>query len=282
MAKIAYLGLGAMGSPMARHLAAAGHAMTVYNRTPARAEAWAAAHGGRTAATPAEAAADQDFVISCVGEDADLEAITLAPDGAFGAIAPGAVFVDHSTVSLAIARRLAAEAEARGFAAVDAPVTGNEIGAEKGILSIMCGGAAEAVAAAEPVLRAYAARVVHIGPAGAGQGAKAANQIAIAGTLQGLWDAQVFARAAGLDLGKVFEAISGGSAQSWQMDNRWHEIAAETRGFPFAVGWLHKDLALVLEEAERIGADLPATTRTDRFFAEIEAQGGGRKLPLRR
>ncbi len=277
MARIAFLGLGAMGSPIARHLAAAGHAMTVYNRTGAKAEAWVAANGGRIAATPGEAARGHDLVISCVGEDADLEAVTLGPDGAFDAMQAGAVFVDHSTVSVAIARQLAGEARARGFEALDAPVTGNEIGAEKGILSIMCGGSAEAIAAADPVMRAYAARVVHIGEAGAGQGAKAANQIAIAGTLQCMWEAQRFARAAGLDLNKVFEAISGGSAQSWQMDHRWHEIAAETRGFPFAVGWLHKDLALVIDEAERIGTDLPATTLIDRNFAAIEASGGGRK-----
>ncbi len=277
MAKIGFLGLGAMGGPIARHLAGAGHALTLYNRTRVRSEAWIAAHGGAIAATPAEAAAGQDFVVSCVGEDADLEAITLGPDSAFAAIAPGAVFVDHTTASARLARRLAEEAGARGFAAVDAPVTGGEFGAETGTLSIMCGGSAEAVARIDPVLRAYAARVVHVGGPGTGQATKMANQIAIAGTLQGVWEAQRFAAAAGLDLDRVFEAISGGSAQSWQMDQRWREIAAETRDFPFFVGWLHKDVALALDEARRIGADLPAATIIDQVFAQIEAMGGGRK-----
>ena len=276
MAKIAFLGLGAMGGPLARHLAEAGHSLTVYNRTPARAEAWVAAHGGQSAATPAEAAAAQEVVIACVGEDKDVEAITLGPDGAFAAIAPGALFIDHTSASAQLARRLSDDAVARGFEALDAPVTGGEIGAEAGDLVVMCGGSDAAFARAEPLVRTYASRVVHMGGPGAGQTAKMANQAAIAGTLQAMVEAMRFARTAGLDLDAMFEVMSGGCAASWQVDHRWHEIAAETRPFGFWVGWLRKDIGLTLDEARRIGAPMPSIALIEQFFAEIEAQGGGR------
>ena len=277
MAKIAFIGLGVMGGPIARHLAAAGHDLSVYNRTRDKAEAWVAAHGGRAAATPAEAAAGQDMVLSCVGRDADLEAVTLGPDGAFAAMRPGALFVDHTTVSAEIARRLFAEATARGFLSVDAPVSGGQAGAENGQLSIMCGGSAEAMAAAEPVMRPYAKRIVHVGGPGAGQITKMVNQIAIAGVLQGLSEALRFAQAAELDLDKVFEAISGGAAQSWQMENRWKTMAEDKFDFGFAIDWMRKDLALTLDEARRNGAPLPVTGLVDQFYADVVAMGGGRQ-----
>jgi 3-hydroxyisobutyrate dehydrogenase len=277
MAKIAFLGLGVMGGPIARHLAAAGHQLTVYNRTAARAEAWVAAHGGRAAPTPAEAAEGQDVVLSCVGEDKDLDAIALGPDGAFQAIRPGALFVDHTTVSAEIARRLVAEATKRGFFSVDAPVSGGQAGAENGQLSIMCGGSDAAMAAAAPVMQAYAKRIVHIGGPGAGQVTKMINQIAIAGVLQGVSEGLRFAQAAGLDLDKVFEAISGGAAQSWQMDNRWKTMSEEKFDFGFAIGWMRKDLSIALDEARRNGASLPVTALIDQFYADVEAMGGGRQ-----
>lgn len=277
MAQIAFIGLGVMGAPMARHLAAAGHNVTVFNRTTAKAEAWVAAHGGRAAATPAEAAEGADAVLACVGNDADLEAVTLGADGAFAAMQPGSVFVDHTTVSAAIARRLANAAEARGFHAVDAPVSGGQAGAEKGALSIMCGGSAEAMALAQPVMQAYAARIVHVGPAGAGQQTKMVNQIAIAGVLAGLAEALRFAQASDLDLDRVFEAVSGGAAQSWQMVNRWPTMARDEFDFGFAIDWMRKDLGLALEEARANGAVLPVAALVDQFYAEVQAMGGGRQ-----
>jgi 3-hydroxyisobutyrate dehydrogenase len=277
MAKIAFIGLGVMGGPMARHLAAAGHELTVYNRTRAKADAWVAEHGGRSAATPAEAADGQDAVLSCVGEDKDLDAVTLGPDGAFQAIRKGAVFVDHTTVSAHIARRLDAEARERDFLSVDAPVSGGQAGAENGQLSIMCGGSDEALAAASPIMQAYAKRIVHIGPTGAGQVTKMINQIAIAGVLQGVSEGLRFAQAADLDLDKVYEAISGGAAQSWQMDNRWKTMGEEQFDFGFAIGWMRKDLSIALDEARSNGAALPMTALIDQFYAEVEAMGGGRQ-----
>ncbi len=277
MAKIAFLGLGVMGGPIARHLAGAGHDLTVYNRTREKADAWVAAHGGRAAATPAEAAEGQDVVMSCVGRDADLEEVTLGPDGAFAAMRAGALFVDHTTVSAEIARRLDAEANARGLLSVDAPVSGGQAGAENGQLSIMCGGSAAAMAAAEPVMQAYAKRIVHVGGPGAGQVTKMVNQICIAGVLQGVSEGLRFAQASELDLDKVFEAISGGAAQSWQMENRWKTMSEDKFDFGFAIDWMRKDLGLALAEAERNGAQLPMTELVDSYYAEVVEMGGGRQ-----
>jgi 3-hydroxyisobutyrate dehydrogenase len=265
-----------MGGPIAGHLAAAGHKLTVHNRSAAKAEAWASKHGGTVAATPAEAALGADAVICCVGADPDLESVTIGPDGAFGSMREGALFVDHTTVSARIARTLAEEAEKRGLLSVDAPVSGGQAGAEKGQLAIMCGGTAEAVAAAEPLMKAYGARIVHVGPAGSGQLTKMVNQIAIAGVVQGLSEAVHFARSAGLDTDKVFEAISGGAAQSWQMVNRWQTMAEGRFDFGFAVDWMRKDLGLTLDEARRNGASLPVAALVDQFYAEVQAMGGGR------
>ncbi|MCW3845843.1 NAD(P)-dependent oxidoreductase [Sphingomonas sp. LB-2] len=277
MAKIAFLGLGVMGGPIARHLAGAGHELTVYNRSVEKAATWAAAHGGRAAATPVEAAEGQDVVMSCVGRDADLEQVTLGPYGAFQAMRAGALFVDHTTVSAEIARRLDAEAGARGFLSVDAPVSGGQAGAENGQLSIMCGGSAEAMAAATPVMQPYAKRIVHVGGPGAGQVTKMVNQICIAGVLQGVSEGLRFAQAADLDLDKVFEAISGGAAQSWQMENRWRTMAEDRFDFGFAIDWMRKDLGLALAEAHRSGALLPMTALVDQFYAEVVGMGGGRQ-----
>jgi 3-hydroxyisobutyrate dehydrogenase len=277
MARIAFIGIGVMGGPMARHLAAAGHELTVYNRSPAKAEAWAAAHGGAVADTPALAAAEKDAVITCVGNDDDLAEVTLGRQGAFRAMARGAVFIDHTTVSARIARQLAVEGKSLGLHCVDAPVTGGQAGAEQGTLSIMCGGHAEAVAAARPLMAAYAGRITHVGPAGAGQTTKMVNQIAIAGTLQGLAEALRFAQAAELDLDRVFDAVSGGAAASWQMLNRWHSMARDEFDFGFAVDWMRKDLALALDEARTNGATLPVAALVDQFYAEVQALGGQRQ-----
>jgi 3-hydroxyisobutyrate dehydrogenase len=276
MARIAFIGLGVMGGPMAGHLAAAGHDLIVHNRSGAKAEAWAASHGGRVAATPAEAARGADALISCVGADPDLEAITIGPDGAFRALREGALFVDHTTVSARIARIVGEEARRRGIQAVDAPVSGGQAGAEKGQLAIMCGGSAEAVAAAEPLMQAYAARIVHVGPDGSGQLTKMVNQIAIAGILQGLSEAVHFAKSAGLDSAKVLEAVSGGAAQSWQMVNRWQTMDEGRFDFGFAVDWMRKDLGLALDEARSNGASLPLAALVDQFYADVQAMGGGR------
>jgi len=276
MARISFIGLGVMGAPMARHLAAAGHQVTVYNRTRATAEAWVSAHGGRAAGSPAEAAEGAEAVFTCVGRDADLEAVTLGLGGAFETLGAGALFVDHTTVSAMLARRLAEEGAARGLRVLDAPVSGGQAGAEAGKLSIMCGGTPEAFAAAEPLMRAYAARAVHVGPAGAGQQAKMVNQIAIAGVLGGLSEGLRFAERAGLDLDRVLEAISGGAAQSWQMVNRWPTMAKREFDFGFAIDWMRKDLGLALDEARANGAALPVAALVDQFYAEVQAMGGGR------
>jgi 3-hydroxyisobutyrate dehydrogenase len=273
---IAYLGLGVMGGPMARHLAAAGHSLTVYNRTPAKADAWVAAHGGRSAATPAEAAMGADVVIACVGADADLEAVTLGPEGAFAAMPAGALFIDHTTVSAAIARRLAGEGGARGLLVVDAPVSGGQAGAENGKLTIMVGGSADAFAAAEPVMAAYATRIGHMGPAGSGQLTKMVNQLCIAGILQGLSEGLALGLKAGLDMDAVVEVISKGAAQSWQMDNRARTMVRGQFDFGFAVDWMRKDLGLALDEARRLGVPLPLTALVDQFYADVQAMGGHR------
>ncbi|KQT33389.1 oxidoreductase [Sphingomonas sp. Leaf412] len=267
--KIAFIGTGVMGAPMARHLAAAGHAVTVYNRTRAK----AAATGLAVADTPAAAADGADAVVACVGNDADLEQVTLGRDGAFAAMRNDAVFVDHTTVSAALAERLA---QARALV-VDAPVSGGQAGAEAGKLAIMCGGTPAAIAAAQPVMQVYAARIVHVGAAGAGQRTKMVNQICIAGVLQGLSEAVRFAQKANLDMDKVLEAISGGAAQSWQMVNRWPTMTRGEFDFGFAIDWMRKDLGLALAEASAVGATLPLTALVDQFYAEVQAMGGGRQ-----
>ena len=276
MARIAFIGLGVMGAPMARHLAAAGHSLTVYNRTAEKARDWVAQHGGTAALTPAAAAGGADAVFACVGRDEDVEAVTTGPDGAFRNMREGALFVDHTTASAALARRLAREAHRRGLHSLDAPVSGGQAGAEKGQLAIMCGGTEEAFAAAEPLMHAYAARIVHVGPDGSGQLTKMVNQVAIAGVLQGLAEAIHFAQAAGLDRDKVFEAVSGGAAQSWQMVNRWQTMDEGKFDFGFAVDWMRKDLGLTLDEARRNGARLPLAALVDQFYADLQAMDGGR------
>ncbi len=277
MAEIAFIGLGVMGAPIARHLATAGHQLTVYNRSPAKVEAWAAAHGGRIAASPAAAAEGADAVFTCVGDDYDLEAATLGGSGAFRSMKRGALFADHTTVSARIARQLAVEGKDRGLHVIDAPVTGAQPGAESGTLSIMCGGTPAAFAVAEPLMRAYAKRIVHVGRAGAGQTTKMVNQIAIAGALQGVSEALRFAQKAELDLAKVFEAISGGAASSWQLLNRWETMAADQFDFGFAVDWMRKDLGLALEEARANGATAAVAALVDQFYADIQGMGGGRQ-----
>ncbi len=273
MAKLAFIGTGVMGAPMAGHLVAAGHDVVVYNRTQAKARAWGKKHGGTVAETPAAAATGADAVFACVGNDDDLASVTLGEDGAFAAMRDDAVFVDHTTVSAAIARRLAAERTL----VVDAPVSGGQAGAESGKLSIMCGGSAAAMAKAEPFMQAYAARIVHVGDAGAGQTTKMCNQIAIAGVIQGVAESLRFAQMSGLDLDKVLEAISGGAAQSWQMVNRWPTMAREEFDFGFAVDWMRKDLGLALDEARRNGAVLPVAALVDQFYADVQAMGGARQ-----
>ncbi len=273
MAKLAFIGTGVMGAPMAGHLVAAGHDVVVYNRTQAKARAWADKYGGTVAETPAAAATGADAVFACVGNDDDLASVTLGEGGAFAAMRDDAVFVDHTTVSAAIARRLAAE---RALV-VDAPVSGGQAGAESGKLSIMCGGSAAAMAKAEPFMQAYAARIVHVGDAGAGQTTKMCNQIAIAGVIQGVAESLRFAQMSGLDLDKVLEAISGGAAQSWQMVNRWPTMARDEFDFGFAVDWMRKDLGLALDEARRNGAVLPVAALVDQFYADVQAMGGARQ-----
>jgi len=277
MAKVAFIGLGVMGGPMARHLAAAGHDVTVYNRNQQRAEAWVAAHGGRSAPTPAAAAEGADAVLSCVGADRDVEAVTLGPAGAFSAMAPGTLYVDHTTASAILARRLAEDGERRGLLVLDAPVSGGQAGAEEARLAIMCGGGAEAFAAAEPILQAYGRSIVHIGGPGAGQQTKMVNQVAIAGVLGGLCEGLSLARAAGLDLDKVLTAISGGAASSWQMLNRWPTMSRHEFDFGFAVDWMRKDLGLALAEAGVHRASLPVAALVDQFYAEVQALGGNRQ-----
>ncbi len=277
MAKIAFIGLGIMGGPIAGHLATAGHRLTVFNRSKSKSDIWANTYAGEIASSPAQAAANADIVISCVGTDDDLSSITLGRDGAFAAMAKGSVFIDHTTVSARIARQLAVEGKSRGLHIVDAPVSGGQAGAEKGTLSIMCGGTDAAVSAARPIMDAYAARIVHVGGAGDGQTAKMVNQICIAGVLQGLSEAMRFAQSAELDLGKVFEAISGGAAQSWQMDNRWDTMTRDEFDFGFAVDWMRKDLGLAIDEARANGATLPVTAMIDQYFSDIQNMGGGRQ-----
>jgi 3-hydroxyisobutyrate dehydrogenase len=266
-----------MGAPMAGHLARAGHELSVFNRSMGKTQAWVDKYGGSAAITPAQAAEEADIVISCVGTDDDLSAVTIGRDGAFRAMRAGSLFIDHTTVSARIARQLAVEAESRGLHFVDAPVSGGQAGAENGKLSVMCGGTEPAVAAAQIVMQAYSARIVHCGPAGAGQTTKMCNQICIAGVLEGVSEALRFAQASGLDLNKVYEAISGGAAQSWQMDNRWQSMSEDRFDFGFAIEWMRKDLGLALDEAKSLGATLPVTALIDQYYAEVVQMGGGRQ-----
>ena len=277
MAKVAFIGLGVMGYPMAAHLKnKGGHEVTVYNRTRARAESWVKQHGGALAATPAEAARDKDFVFSCVGNDGDLRSVTTGPDGAFGAMRKGAVFVDNTTASAEVARELSAEAQKRGFGFVDAPVSGGQAGAENGVLTVMCGGSQADFDRARPVIDAFARMVGLMGPAGSGQLTKMINQICIAGLVQGLAEGIHFGRKAGLDIEKVVEVISKGAAGSWQMENRHKTMNAGKYDFGFAVDWMRKDLGICLAEADRNGASLPVTALVDQFYKDVQQMGGRR------
>lgn len=275
--RVAFIGLGVMGFPMARHLAViGGHEVVVYNRTRSRAEAWSRVFGGVVATTPAEAAQGRDVVFACVGNDDDLRSVTLGPAGAFATMREGAVFVDHTTASADVARELDAAARAAGLHFIDAPVSGGQAGAEGGMLTVMCGGQAEPFARVEPVIRSYARSCRLLGPAGAGQLTKMVNQICIAGLVQGLAEGVHFARRAGLDIPAVFDVISKGAAGSWQMENRSATMNEGRYDFGFAVDWMRKDLGIVLAEARRNGAKLPIAALIDQFYAEVQAMGGGR------
>jgi 3-hydroxyisobutyrate dehydrogenase len=276
MAAVAYVGLGIMGGPMARHLAAAGHAVTVYNRTAAKAEEWVAANGGTHAPTPRAAAAGVEIVFMCVGNDDDVRAVVLGPDGALAGMASGSVLVDHTTASAGVARELHAAAAAVGVGFVDAPVSGGQAGAENGTLSVMCGGDEDAYARIEPVVAAYARSCRLLGPPGSGQLTKMVNQICIAGLAQALAEGVNFAQRAGLDVDAVIDVISKGAAQSWQMDNRARTMAQGAFEFGFAVEWMRKDLGICLDEAHRNGARLPVTALVDQFYAQVVNRGGAR------
>ena len=276
MAKATFLGLGVMGYPMAGHLAAAGHEVSVFNRTAEKAENWVAQHGGRHAATPAEAAKDAEFVFACVGDDADIKAVTVGPDGAFSSMAEDAVFVDNTTASADIARELYQAASSQNMHFIDAPVSGGQAGAENGKLTVMCGGDAAAFARAEPLMACYGAKVTHMGDAGAGQLTKMVNQICIAGLVQGLSEALAFGQNAGLDMDKVLGVVSGGAAQSWQMENRGTTMVRDEFDFGFAVDWMRKDLRICMAEATQNGSELPVTALVSQFYASLSHQGFGR------
>jgi 3-hydroxyisobutyrate dehydrogenase len=274
--KVAFLGLGVMGFPMAGHLALAGHDVVVFNRSAAKAKAWNGEFKGGSAATPREAAAGRELVFCCVGNDDDLRSVVLGPDGAFAGMKPGSTFIDHTTASANVARELYAEAKKRGLQFVDAPVSGGQAGAQNGLLTVMCGGDAAAFEAAKPVAMAFARAFTLLGPAGAGQLAKMVNQIAIAGLVQGLSEAISFGQRAGLDMLQVLEVIGKGAAQSWQMDNRGKTMIEGKFDYGFAVDWMRKDLGLCLDEAKRNGARLPVTALVDQFYADVQALGGKR------
>ncbi len=277
MAKVAFVGLGVMGYPMAGHLKVkGGHEVNVYNRTAAKAEKWVSQHGGKSAPTPKLAAEGQDFIMACVGNDNDLREVMLGKDGVFAGVRKGAVVVDHTTASAEIARELHAEANKRGFAFIDAPVSGGQAGAENGALTVMCGGDSAPFAQAEKVIAAYARACTLLGASGSGQLAKMVNQICIAGIVQGLAEALHFAMKAGLDIEKLIATISKGAAQSWQMENRYKSMVAGKFDFGFAVDWMRKDLDICLAEARRNGARLPATALVDQFYAQVQAIGGRR------
>ncbi len=277
MARVAWIGLGVMGWPMAGHLAKAGHEVTVFNRTREKAERWVAEYGGALAATPAQAANGVEFVFACVGADDDLREVTIGGHGAFRGMDAGAVFVDHTTASADVARELAAHASRRGLHFIDAPVSGGQQGAENGVLTIMCGGEEAACARAGPLMRTYARQVRRMGPAGAGQLTKMVNQICIAGLIQALAEGIHFAKRAGLDVEAVLEVISKGAAQSWQMENRGPTMNRGEFDFGFAIDWMRKDLAICLREARRAGASLPVTALVDQFYAQLQARGAGRQ-----
>ncbi|WP_170517176.1 NAD(P)-dependent oxidoreductase [Ruegeria atlantica] len=276
MAKVAFLGLGVMGYPMAGHLQAAGHEVTVYNRTAAKAEAWVAQHGGAMATTPKEAAQGADFVMACVGNDDDLRMVCTGEDGAFDGMTDGTTFVDHTTVSAKVTRELYAAGQSKGIAFVDAPISGGQAGAENGVLSIMCGGDQAAYDAAEPIMQVYSKICRRIGDSGAGQMTKMCNQIAIAGLVQGLSEALHFAEKAGLDGRSVVEVISQGAAGSWQMANRYESMLDDHFEHGFAVDWMRKDLGICLETANETGATLPVTALVDQFYKDVQKLGGGR------
>ncbi len=276
MAKLAFLGLGVMGFPMAGHLQAAGHQVCVYNRTAAKADTWVTQHGGRSAPTPRAAAEGADVVLSCVGNDDDLRSVCLGETGAFAGMAAGAGFVDHTTVSARVTAELYAAARGAGLDYIDAPISGGQAGAENAQLSIMCGGDEEAYARAEPIMSVYAKLCRRIGPSGAGQMTKMCNQIAIAGLVQGLSEALNFADKAGLDGRAVVEVISQGAAGSWQMSNRYETMIDDQFDHGFAVDWMRKDLAICLATADENGAALPVTALVDQFYKDVQALGGGR------
>jgi len=276
MAKIAFLGLGVMGYPMAGHLAAKGHDVTVYNRTTAKAEKWVAEHGGAMAQTPAQAAKGQEIVFACVGNDDDLRSVTIGENGAFSAMAKGAVFVDHTTASADVARELDGLARAAGFGFVDGPVSGGQAGAENGVLTVMCGGEPADYAKAEPAIMCFARASRLMGPAGAGQLTKMVNQICIAGLVQGLSEGMAFAQKAGLDGKAVVDVISKGAAGSWQMENRGYTMLDNEFEFGFAVDWMRKDLGICLQEANNNGASLPVTALVDQFYKDVQNMGGTR------
>jgi 3-hydroxyisobutyrate dehydrogenase-like beta-hydroxyacid dehydrogenase len=277
MARIGFVGLGAMGGPMAGHLAAAGHQITVYNRTRSKADMWVREHGNRSAARPADVADGAELVMLCVGNDDDVRAVTSGDDGVLGTMAAGTVLVDHTTTSAILARELAAACGEREIGFVDAPVSGGQAGAENGTLTVMCGADSEAdFETARGVIDAYAVQCARMGPAGAGQLTKMVNQICIAGVVQGLAEAVDFAQRAGLDTAQVFDVIGKGAAQSWQMDNRSSTMAAGEFDFGFAVEWMRKDLGFCLDEAERIGARLPVAALVDQFYAQVVQRGGKR------
>ncbi len=276
MSKLAWIGLGVMGYPIAGHIKDSGHDVTVFNRTCEKAERWVAKHGGAFASTPAEAADGADFVFACVGNDNDLRDVTLGPDGVFQKLKPGAVFADHTTASAEIARELYAAAKDRNAGAIDAPVSGGQGGAENGTLTVMVGGDDADFAKAKPVIDTYARAVNLIGPSGAGQLTKMVNQICIAGLIQGLAEALHFGRRAGLDMEKVIATISKGAAQSWQMDNRWQTMLEGKFDHGFAVDWVRKDFGMCFDEARRNGVTLPVTALVDQFYADVQELGGGR------
>ncbi len=273
---VAFLGLGVMGFPMAGHLARAGHTVTVYNRNPAKAQAWVQEFGGSSAPSPREAAQQADIVFCCVGNDDDLRSVVLGADGALAGMKPGACFVDHTTASAAVARELFAAAQALGLHFIDAPVSGGQAGAQNGMLTVMCGGQPQAFDAVKPVGMAFSKAFTLMGEPGAGQLTKMVNQICIAGLVQGLSEAIAFGQKAGLDLDQVLEVIGKGAAQSWQMDNRGKTMARDQFEFGFAVDWMRKDLGLVMDEAKRNGARLPVTALVDQFYADVQALGGRR------
>jgi 3-hydroxyisobutyrate dehydrogenase len=276
MAKVAFLGLGVMGYPMARHLKAKSHEVTVYNRTTAKAEKWTSENGGRIGTTPSEAAHGQEIVFCCVGNDDDLRQVVIGPDGAFEEMGSGAVFVDHTTASALVARELHTRGQEKGIGFVDAPVSGGQAGAENGVLTVMCGGDAEAYAKAEPVIMSFARACRLLGPPGSGQLTKMINQICIAGLVQGLAEGIHFGKRAGLDIEAVLDVISKGAAGSWQMENRGKTMNQGKFDFGFAVDWMRKDLGICIDEARRNGAQLPATALVDQFYAEVQKMGGRR------